>query len=359
MTTVLVGAGQVEHRAYPVADPPPGGILLEMIRANVCGSEVHIVRGGHPLIRPGCVLGHEGVGRVARLGRGVTVDSAGAPLQEGDRVVATYFGACRHCPECARGDVELCRHAYAWWSTAAAQAPHYFGTFGTHWCLTPEQSVFKVPDAVSSKAVSAANCALSEMVHALDRTGVRRGDRVLVLGAGGLGLCAAALASRSGAHVSVAEMAPARLVKARAFGAESTIDLSGAATGDERVDLLRSACDGGADVVIEVTGVPSAFVEAVRAVRAGGHVAGVGNITPGRVAELDPGAFTRTGATVSAVVRYPPSALARAIAFVEATPDLPWEELVDADFALADAADALAAAEARTVTRAGLLIAGS
>src|SRR5690606_13639321 len=85
LTTVLTGPGAIEQREYPVHDPAPGGLLSEMLRANVCGSDVHIVRGGHPLIGPGCALGHEGVGRVARLAPDVTTDSTGAALREGDR----------------------------------------------------------------------------------------------------------------------------------------------------------------------------------------------------------------------------------------------------------------------------------
>jgi len=359
VTIVLTGPGTTEQREYDVPDPAPGGMVLEMLRANVCGSEVHILKGDHPRIRPGCVLGHEGVGRIARLGAGVTTDSAGEPLQEGDRVVATYFGECRHCPECGRGDRHLCRNAYARWAIPADEAPHFAGTFGTHWVLNGDEAVYKVPDAVSSRAVSSANCALSQMVHAMARGDVRRGDTVLVLGAGGLGLCAAALVSAAGAHAVVAEVTPARLPKALAFGAASTVDLSGAPDAAARVALLREATGGGADVVLEVTGVPSAFAEGVQSARNGGRFLGVGNISPNRFAELDPGAFTRSGMTMTAVLRYPTWMLSRAVDFIASTPQLPWDDLVDADFGLDQVDAALAAAADRSVTRAGILVTGS
>jgi threonine dehydrogenase-like Zn-dependent dehydrogenase len=303
VTTVLTGPGEVEQRQYPLADPPAGGVLVGMLRANVCGSELHILRGGHPLIRPGCTLGHEGVGRVARLGAGVTADSAGATLREGDRVVASYFGACRRCPECNRGDLHLCRHGYAGWATPADRAPHFYGTFGTHWVLTADQAVYRVPESVSTRAASVANCALAQMVAATHRGDVRWGDRVLILGAGGLGLCGAALASQSGAEVTIADVVPGRLARAARFGAARCVDLSGAPDSASRVDALLAATSGGADVVIEVTGVPTAFVEGLRAVRPGGCFIGVGNITPNRLVEFDPGLFTRSGATVRAVIR--------------------------------------------------------
>lgn len=356
VTTVLTAPGEIEQREYPVGDPLPGGVVLEMIRANVCGSEVHILKGHHPLIRPGCVLGHEGVGRVTRLGHGVSTDFAGSPLREGDRVIATYFEACRRCPQCNRGDWNLCANAYSGWSTPAEQAPHFLGTFGTHWFLNQNQYVYKVPDAVSSKAVSSANCALSQMVNAVHEGEVRQGEKVLFLGAGGLGLCGSALANEAGAEVFVAEMAPSRLEKAKTFGAHHTIDLSAAEDADGRVELLRERLGGGADVVVDLTGVPSAFFEGFKAVRPGGRFVSVGNVSPNKLTDFDPGLYTRSGVTMRGVIRYPVYFLSRALSFIETTPHFPWEDLVDADFAFDQAEEALKATEERTVTRAALLI---
>ncbi len=356
VTTVLTAPGELEQRAYELPDPEVGGVLLEMIRANVCGSEVHILKGHHPLIQPGCALGHEGVGRVARLGQGVSSDFAGQPLSEGDRVVATYFEACRRCAQCNRGEGHLCSNAYARWSTPAAESPHFFGTFGTHWSLSGNQYVYRVPDSVTSKAVSSANCALSQMVGAVDEGAVRRGDKVVMLGAGGLGLCGAALAAEAGAEVFVAEMAPARLAKARDFGAHHSLDLSEAADGAGRVELLREATGGGADVLIDLTGVPDAFSEGVQAVRPGGRFVSVGNISPGRLTQFDPGRFTRSGVSMKAVIRYPTYLLSRAVRFIQDAGHYPWEDLVDADYRFDQARAAIQAAEDREVTRAALVL---
>lgn len=355
-TTVLTAPGELEQREYTVPDPEPGGLVLDMIRANVCGSDVHILNGRHPLVRPGCALGHEGIGRVARLGQGTATDFAGTPLQEGDRVVATYFEACRRCPACNRGEWPLCSNAYARWSTPADQAPHFFGTFGTQWSLSGNQYVYKVPDAVSSKAVSSANCALSQMVAAVDRAEVRRGESVVLLGAGGLGVCGAALCREAGADVYVAEMAPHRLAKAEQFGAHHLLDLTRAEDADGRIALVREAAGDGADVVIDLTGVPSAFSEGVRMARQGGRFISVGNISPGRLTEFDPGLFTRSGVTIHGVIRYPVFALSRAVSFVASTPQYPWEELVDADYGFDQAREAIQAAEDRVVTRAALVL---
>lgn len=355
-TTVLSGRHEVEQREYEIPDPVGGGLLIGMIRANVCGSDVHFLEGNHPLVKVGSVLGHEGVGRVERLGAGVTRDFAGNELSEGDRVVATYFQICRHCPECDAGRGNLCRNALPGGTLNAQDAPHFHGTFGTHFTVGPEQYVYKVPDSVSSKAVAAANCALSQAYAGCDLGEVRHGQKVMVLGAGGLGVCATAIASQIGAEVFVAEMAPHRLAKAVEFGARHTIDLSEADGGSGRVELMRESTGGGADVLIDLTGVPDAFSEAVRSVRPGGIMVSIGSVMPNKFTQFDPGLFTRSGVQIRASIRYPGNVLGRAVSFIESTPQFPWETLVDADFALADVREALRAAAERKVTRAGVVI---
>ena len=356
MTTVLTAPDEIAQREYDVSDPVPGGLLMKMIRANVCVSEVHILHGNHPLIVAGCMLGHEGVGRVERLGFGVTADFSGEPLNEGDRVVATYFQACRRCPECNAGHLNLCRNAYAGWSQKADVAPHFHGTFGTHYGVGPNQYVYKVPDSISSKAVSSANCALSQVYYGAQLGEIKRGQKVVVLGAGGLGVCASAVASEFGAEVWVAEVAANRLPKTKEFGAHHSIDLSQAEDGTGRVDLMRREVGGGADVVIDLTGVPGAFSDAVQTVKTGGIMISIGNISPGKFTQFDPGLFTRTGVQIRAAIRYPTSVLGQAVSFIESTPHFPWEDLVDADYGIGDVKEAIQAAEDRKVTRAGIVI---
>lgn len=355
-TTVLAAIDQFETREYELPEPVAGGLIMAMVRANVCGSDVHIRHGSHPLVREGCVMGHEGIGRVAALGEGVSTDFAGQPLEIGDRVVATYFQACRRCPECNNGHGNICRNAYTGWSTPSDEAPHFFGTFGTHYAVSPNHAVYKVPDSVSSKAASSANCALSQVYYGCLLGEVGYGDKVVIFGAGGLGVCASAVASTFGAEVFVAEMAPQRLEKVAEFGAHHTIDLTRAEAGDGRVALVKELTGGGGDVVIDLTGVPSAFSESVRSARSGGIVVEIGNISPNKYTQFDPGLFTRTGVQIRAAIRYPLEVLGKAIAFIEATPHFPWESLVDADYTLDQVDEALAAAEARQVTRAGLVI---
>jgi D-arabinose 1-dehydrogenase-like Zn-dependent alcohol dehydrogenase len=311
-TTLLAGPERIEQRTYPLPDPGPGEVLVETVRANICGSELHIWRGHHPVVVPGCVLGHEGVGRVAKLGPGVDRDFAGEPLAEGDLVTATYFQICRRCPECQRGDWNLCRNGYQYWGRQAEVAPHFHGTFGTHYYVHRDQYLFKVPAGVDLRAAASANCALSQMVYSVHVSGAGEGDTVLFQGAGGLGLCGIAAARERGAKP---------------------------------------------DIVIDVTGVPVAFAEGVRLTRPGGRFVSVGNITVGKTCEFDPGLFTRSGVTIVSAIRYHPWFLGRSLDFVARHPAYPWASLLDADYKLSEVDRALRDSADRVVTRASLVMA--
>src|SRR5205807_316972 len=151
------------------AGPGPGEWLLEVGRANVCGPALHISRGHPPTVKLGSVLGHEMLGRVLALGAGVDRDYAGAPLRPGDRVVCAYFITCRKCPACQAGRFNLCVNCYRYWSQPADAPPHFHGAFGTHYYVHPDQYFYRVPDEIPDAAAASANCALSELLFALDQ----------------------------------------------------------------------------------------------------------------------------------------------------------------------------------------------
>jgi len=151
----LVAPKEVVIKEFEVPEPAPGAVVVRVRRANVCGSELHIWRFHHPLIRHS-VLGHEFVGEVVALGEGVTTDYAGQTVGPGDRVVAAYFLTCRRCPACLNGDFNLCQRAYTYWSQPPEKAPHFTGAFGSHYYIQPDQYVDRVPDSVSDAAVAGA-----------------------------------------------------------------------------------------------------------------------------------------------------------------------------------------------------------
>src|SRR4051794_27403027 len=304
----LVGRETVELKEFDVPEPEPGAVVLQVTRANVCGSDVHIYHYESPLLRQS-VLGHEFVGRIHALGAGVTTDYAGEPVAVGDRVVAVYFLACRRCPGCQRGEFSLCRNSLRLWARPPEEPPHFFGGFATHYYVDPEQYFYKVPETLSDEAVAGANCGLAQMLFALDRIGLHSGESIVIQGAGGLGLYAAAVARDRGARVYVVDSVPERLELARAFGAHAVVDMKEHTTLADRVARVQELTGSdGADVVLEVTGVAAAFPESVELAGVGGRIASVGNINVGPTNEVSiaPGLVTRKNLTVRGFLRYDP-----------------------------------------------------
>jgi len=350
----LVGPEEVAVKEFEVPEPGPGAVLARVRRANICGSEVHIYHFHHPLIRE-CVLGHEFVGEISALGEGVGTDYAGNPVQVGDRVIAPYFLTCRKCPACLRGDFNLCQRAYTFWSQPPEVEPHFHGAFATHYYVHPDQYFYRVPDDIPDEVVAGANCGLSQVLFGLHQIGLSLGDSLVVQGAGGLGLYAAAIGKDVGARVIVVEGIPERIELARRFGAESAVDMQEQATPEERVERVQALTGGyGADVVLDVTGVPAAFVEALQFARPGGRVVEIGSVNVGKEHEvsLAPGLITRKNVRVQGFVRYQPWYLHRALRFLERKHrSHPFAELTDREYALEDVGEAIEREEARQVAR--------
>jgi threonine dehydrogenase-like Zn-dependent dehydrogenase len=352
----LAAPNQIELKEYPVPAPEPGAVLADVVRANVCGSELHIWSGDHPLIRDG-VLGHEALCRVTALGDGVETDYAGTPVQEGDLVIPAYFATCGRCAHCGAGRFRLCENAYEYWSRPPDREPHFHGTFGTHYYIHPDQYFYRVPGDIDESVAASANCALAQVLCGFDAVGLSVDETVVVQGAGGLGLNAVAVAQEAGAEVIVIDGVRERLEIAADFGAEHLIDITDVDTVADRVAEVESLTDGlGADVAVEVTGVPDAFTEGIELLRDGGRYLEMGNIIPGEETTFEPGVMTRKSITVESLMRYDPWYLQRALSFLSNNGDAyPFDEMLDAEFPLEEVETALEWSRDRSVTRASLI----
>jgi D-arabinose 1-dehydrogenase-like Zn-dependent alcohol dehydrogenase len=201
---VFHGAGKpFEIREYPVPEPEPGAILVKVAMANVCGSDLHYWRGELDYVKMGRPLplntGHEHVGRVARLGPGVTTDSAGRALAVGDRVAYRFFFPCGRCRMCLKGKTKSCPVRQANFLVSCEVWPHFQGGFGEYFYLRPNHAVFKLADDITDDMAAGVNCAFSQVYAGLDIAAVRAGQTVVIQGAGGLGVYACAVAREMGA----------------------------------------------------------------------------------------------------------------------------------------------------------------
>ncbi len=353
----LVGPKEVALQEYDVPAPGPGALVLAVRRANVCGSDVHAYHYESPALQR-AAMGHEFVGEVVALGEEVEEDYAGRPVAVGDRVVVVYFLACRRCRGCLRGDLSLCQNALRLWSAPPDQPPHFRGAFATHYYVDRDQYFYKVPDDLSDRTVAGANCGIAQVLFVLDKVRLGPGETLVVQGAGGLGLYAAAAGKERGATVVAIDGVAERLELARRFGADHVVDLSEARTPEVRAERVRALTGDGGDVVLEVTGVAEAFVEAVELAAVGGRIASVGNLNVGSGVEvtLSPGLITRKHLQIHGILRYDPWYLDRAVAFLERNAGrVPFESVIGQDFPLDQVVTALESGASRRVSRASVV----
>lgn len=352
----LVGPKKVEIKTFPLPNPAAGALVLRVRRANVCGSDVHQYHYESEALRD-AGLGHEFVGEVVALGEGVDSDFAGEPVAVGDRVVPVYFLTCHRCARCLRGEFNLCVRGLDSWVVKPEVAPHFRSAFGTHYYVQPGQYFYKVPDDVDDATAAGANCGLAQMIFVLDRLGVAAGETLVIQGAGGLGLYAAAVAQERGVRVIIIDGLEERLRLARRFGATETINLSVHRDVADRVELVGQMTSAqGADAVLEVAGVPDAFGEAIHLARVGGRIASVGNLNAESQIQVTPGVLTRKNLTVMGLLRYNPEYLHRAIKFLARRQTFhPFDTLPDRSYGLDDVEAALIAGEQRSVARVAIV----
>lgn len=328
---------------YPVPDPEPGAILVKMRRANICGSDLHMWRGDIDLASLGqpmpVILGHEMTGEVAKLGSGISTDSAGQPLAEGDRVVYRYFIPCGRCQACLRGDDNCCPAASITVVNPCDMAPHFLGAYGDYYYIRPTQTVFKVPDNLTDDMVAPANCALSEVIFGLEKAKLTFGENIVIQGAGGLGVYAAAVAKDMGAaKVIVVDGIQERLDMAKAFGADELVDMREVTTPIERMFRVRELTGGwGADVVVNMVGFPQVVDEGIDMLANGGRYLDIGDVSPLKTLQFDPSKLVIQSRTMIGVSLYTAAALKKALDFLSRAKDkYPFDKILSRTYKLED-----------------------
>jgi threonine dehydrogenase-like Zn-dependent dehydrogenase len=328
-----------EMRDYPVPDPEPDAIVVRVTSAGICGSDLHVWRGDIriAMMGPGPrILGHEMTGRVHKLGANVQADSQGQPLKEGDRIVYPYFFPCQRCYQCIRGEFAACQVKYPP-PPVSDNAPHFTGAYAEYFYMKSSSFVFKVPDELPDDMITPVNCALSEVIYGLQQAGLRMGDTLVIQGAGGLGVNATAVARDMGAGtIIVIDGVPERLQLAKDCGADEVIDINEAAAPMDRTAKVMALTGGrGADIVMEVVGVPAVIPEGINMVRSGGTYLEVGNISLGQTVAIDPSQLVWGNKNVVAVNMYDPWILPVALDFLRRNKDrFPLTKVVSHKFSL-------------------------
>jgi L-iditol 2-dehydrogenase len=314
---VLTRPGEIALEERPVPEPGPREVLVEIAAVGVCGSDVHWYehgRIGSLVADAPLVLGHESMGRVVGTGAGATRHAVG------DRVTIEPGVPCGRCRECRAGRYNLCR------DVAFFGTPPVDGAF-TNYVTIHEDFAFALPDELSDEA-GALMEPVSVGIWACRKAGVSAGDRVLVTGAGPIGLLAVQVARAFGAtEVTVTDVSPQRLALAERMGA--TRALQPGALGDLEADAL-----------IECSGRADALSAGIAALRPAGTAIAVG-MGPGATAELPLALLQTNEIWLTGTFRYAntyPTAIVLA-----ATGALDLDALVTGHFALEDTEIALRA----------------
>lgn len=262
-----------EYSKLEVADLPspvagPGDVLVRVAACGICGSDVHGYDGSSGRRIPPLVMGHEAAGVIAEVGEGVS------RFAVGDRVTFDSTVYCGSCDFCLAGEINLCdNRQVVGVSTPDFRRAGAFAEFVT----VPERIVYKLPDELSF-AEAAMLEAVSVALHAVVVSEVKGGETTLVIGAGMIGLLILQAAKAAGCgRILVADVDASRLKLAEEAGADVTILASGEAMVQQ---VLQETTGRGVDLVLEAVGRDETVAAAVDAVRKGGTVTLVGNITP-------------------------------------------------------------------------------
>ncbi len=236
-----------------------------MAACGICGSDVHGYDGSSGRRIPPIVMGHEAAGIVARIGEGVS------GLSEGDRVTLDSTVYCGQCPNCLRGDINLCdRREVLGVSCGDYRRAGAFAEFVS----VPSHIIHRLPDSLSFHEAALLE-AVAVALHAVSLVPVAANGTALVVGAGTIGLLLQqALRVAGCSRVFVADPDTTRLALSQQLGATET--MSGNVV--ERIAQLTSG--SGVDLAVEAVGKTESIATAIDSVRKGGTVVLVGNITP-------------------------------------------------------------------------------
>lgn len=256
---VLVGPKNLEIRDVGTPDPQPGGLTVDLVLGGVCGSDVHLYTGQAGALPFPVILGHEGVGRVARLGSEVTTDCASQPVAEGDLVYWSPIAVCNACYTCTVLEQTPCEKSSFF---EHADKPNW-GTYQERVWIPAKQPFYKLPVGADPVALAAMGCALPTVLKAFDQVRlVQAGDTVVVQGAGPVGLAATMVATISGAsEVVVIDAVPGKLEFAKRMGATATLSLTDTTAEQRREEIYALSGPAGPQIVLEAAGALSAFAE--------------------------------------------------------------------------------------------------
>jgi L-iditol 2-dehydrogenase len=259
---------RLELTDMPTPEIGDDDVLVRVKACGICGSDVHGFDGSTGRRLPPIVMGHEAAGEVVAAGRSAT------QFRPGDRVTFDSTVYCGKCHFCRRGDINLCdRREVLGVSTPEFRRHGAFAEFVS----VPSHIMYKLPDTLPYESAAMIE-AVSVAVHAVNLTPIALGDTALVVGAGMIGLLTIQALRLGGcARIFAVDLEDSKLAMARKLGAEITLNPK---RDDVAEEVKRLTGGRGADVAVEAVGATSPIQTALAALRKGGALTLVGNVSP-------------------------------------------------------------------------------
>ena len=287
---VMVKPGApIEIWSLPDPEIQSGGILLETVASEVCGTDVHLHKGKLEGVPYPIIPGHVSVGRIAESCQ-VDTDALGRPVHKGDLVtfldVHEVCGSCYHC--LVKSQPNRCPSRKVYGITYGAN-DGLFGGWAEQIYLQPGVHVLKLPGGLTAEDVIGGGCGLFTGFAAVSRSEMKMGDIVVVQGCGPVGLSAAAFANLRGAGRVILIGEPStRLDLGKKLGVDEVLDL-GVLDHEFLCEEVKSLTAGRAvDVVIEASGNPVAVSQGFEMIRDGGTYVVAGHYTDAGAIQMNP-----------------------------------------------------------------------
>ncbi len=301
---ILLGPQKIEIQETAAPRPSRGEVLVKISAALTCGTDLKAYLRGHPMIPMPGVFGHEFSGVIAEAGKGIK------GFKEGDAVMSVHSAPCLKCRYCRKGVFNLCEDI---------MNSKVLGAFAEYILLPAhivKQNLFHKPDSLPYEEAAFLE-PLSCVVHSMTDLAARKGDKVLIIGAGPIGLLHLLLAKLKGAEVIITGLERKRLALAKTLGADRAV------APEELMNTLSEFTGGmGVDFLFECTGQVSVWEDSVRYVRRGGTVVLFGGCRSGTTVKYDTYRLHYDEITLKGVFHFTPQDVKKAYSLLKGTLDV-------------------------------------
>ncbi len=270
---MFYASNDIRFEKTPVPEPKEGEVLIKIKAALTCGTDVKTYRRGHPVLikKTPSGFGHEFSGVIEKLGKGVK------NFKVGDRVVAANSAPCGECFFCKKGEYNLCENL------------EFLNGAYAEYIVVPkrivEVNLYKIPDNLSFEEAAFVE-PLSNVVHGVEKAGIKEGMSVGVMGLGPIGLMFAKVAKLKGAKVITCARNPMKLELAKTFAdVDSIVDGKNEDYIKEFVKFSEE--QKGLDVAVDCVGLPEIWEQLPNTVRKGGSVMLFGGCKSGTTVTFD------------------------------------------------------------------------